>query len=707
MQEKYTMIIAEKPNAAKKIAQALSEGKFETKKTEEGVPYYIFTRKGKKHLVVCAAGHLFNLDAKNSRWIYPVFEYEWKPSFSVRKSAEFSKKYYTAIKKLSSYADEVIVATDYDTEGEVIGYNIVRFILGRKDAKRMKFSTLTKDELITSYEKASYHLDFNQLEAGMARHEVDWLWGINLTRALTLSLKNDGVKAFSIISTGRVQGPTLALLAKREEEIKKFKPKPFWELHATVVIKGKKFDAYFEKGRLWKKDETEKLLKKLKVKKGKIVAIKRRKYKQNPPVPFNTTDLQSEAYAQFKFSPRQTLNIAESLYQSGYISYPRSASQKLPPSINYKKILKALSSFSQYKRFIEKILSSKEIKPNEGKKEDPAHPAIYPTHEVPDPSKLTPQQRKLYDLIVRRTLATFGEPAERESVKVYIEINGERFILEGKKTIKPGWTEIYKPYLSMKEQLLPDIKEGEEVKVSKVESIEKETQPPARYSQGSIIKEMESRGLGTRATRAQILQTLYDRKYIVGKSIQVTALGEKVIKTLKKFSPKVISEDLTRKLEEEMELISSKKKTRKEVVEEAKKILEEILKDFKKNEKKIGKELSDAIIRAREASRILGPCPNCKDGYLKIMRGRSGKLFAGCSNYPKCKQAYPLPQHAKIEATGRICPHCHTPIIKVIRKGKRPFTMCLDPNCPTKKDWGKKNGNSSKKVLSKRSKKSS
>ena len=701
MTQKYIAIIAEKPNAMKRIAEALAENKSLKKHvTENKTIYYTFERNGKKHVVLCAVGHLFNLDAKQSKWTYPVFDYEWKPSFIVRKASAFSKKYYDTIDSIIDKAKEIVVATDYDTEGELIGYNIVRFMGKNNDAKRMKFSTLTKDELISSYQNMLPHLDFKQLEAGMTRHELDWLWGINLTRALTLSLKNNGGKGFSILSTGRVQGPTLYLLFKREQEIKKFKPKTFWEIQAQLKVDHLTLTANYIKSKIWNKKDVEKVLGGAKAKECIVKNITKRSYNQLPPVPFNTTDLQAEAYAQFKFSPRQTLNIAESLYQAGYISYPRSSSQKLPPSINYKKILNALTKIPKYKKFVQKILSQEEIKPNEGKKEDPAHPAVYPTHEIPDLNKLTSQQKRLYDLIVRRTLATFGKPAKRESMRILVSIGKEEFVLTGKRTLELGWTEIYKPYLAIKEQILPELKIGDKLKVVKVESLEKQTQPPSRYSQGSIIREMEKRGLGTRATRAGILQTLYDRKYIIGKSIQVTILGEGVTKTLEKFSPDVLSEELTRKFEKEMELIYKGKKKRSKVIKEAKKTLKKILNQFKQNEKPIGKKLSKSLMQAREKARILGPCKKC-DGVLKIMRGRSGKLFAGCSSYPKCSEGYPLPQHARIEPTGKICPKCGTPIIRVFRKGKRPFTMCLDPNCPTKADWGKKNEDTKKKVLSK------
>lgn len=730
MAEKYTLMISEKPDAMRRIAEALAEGKSLRKRVNENnVAYYEFKKNGKKHVIVCAVGHLFNLDPvkKGKGWTYPIFEAEWKPSFEVRKESGFSKKYFEVVEQMSKGASDHIVCTDFDTEGSVIGFNVLKFICGVKDGKRMKFSTLTKDELVESYSTMSKHLDFGQVESGLTRHELDWLWGINLTRALTLAMKNQAQKGFAILSSGRVQSPTLAILFEKELEIKKFKPTPFWELNLHVKMDGMEVIANYEKDKIWKKEEADKVLQDCKGKDSVVKDIKKRQYKQSPPVPFNTTDLQAEAYSQFKFSPTQTMGIAEGLYQAGFISYPRSSSQKLPLSINYGKILKALASLSQYKKFAEELLKKEKLIPKEGPREDPAHPAVYATWEVPDLKKLTGQQKKIYDLIVRRTLSTFADEATRESVNIVLDVNGHKFIAVGKRTTEPGWIEIYEPYLATEELILPELKVGQTIKVLKLEQLSKETQPPGRYSQGSILKELERRNLGTKATRAEILQTLYDRRYILGKSIQVTKLGEAVTMALKEFSPRILSEDLTKYFEKEMDEVFNGKKKREDVVEEAKDTLSDVLKEFKENEKKIGEKLLEGLQEARKEERQIGICPNCKIGELRILRSRfSGKFFVGCSSYfkcakcgftrttckckceicgqpkgkckcswkekkwnPTCQTGYPLPGGASIQATGKICEKCNTPIIQVWRKGKRPFRMCLDVNCPTKADWNK------------------
>ena len=734
----YTLIIAEKPDASRRIAEAIADRKPAVHE-KNGVNYYEFTVKGKKHFCVPAVGHLFVLNPvkkKNpGRWEYPVFDLEWTPTYS-RKATKWTEKYFRNIEELAKGATDFIDAADVDNEGEVLLYNILRFICGVEDAKRMKFSTLTKDELVNSYINKDLHIMRPMLESGLTRHSLDALWGLNTTRALTLALKTQEQKGgFAILSSGRVQSPTLNLLLERELEIRKFKSTPFWEVQMHLKIDGHDVIAKSDEDKIWKKEVADKVLEKSKGKDAVVENVKKREYKQSPPVPFNTTELQSEAYNQFKFSPTQTMGIAESLYQMGAVSYPRSSSQKIPVVLNYQKILKAIGTLKPYEKFVAEILKMEKIAPREGVREDQAHYAVIATWEPPDLSKLNAQQKKLYDLIVRRTLSTFGEEATRESNTVTLDVNGNKFSLVGKRTIEAGWTKYYGPYISIDELVLPELKIGQILKAKKVEQLEKETQPPGRYSQGSIMKELEQRNLGTRATRAEILQTLYDRKYIFGKSIQVTKLGEAVIKALKEYAPRIISEELTKRFEEDMELVYDGTNRREDVVDEAKKVLTEILSEFKLNEKKIGKELAKALEITREDERTLGTCLNCKTGQIKVFFSWfTKKRWAGCSSYskcakcgfskpackckcgicggikskckddwkskvwyPSCQTGFPLPAVGLITALHKNCETCNWPMIQVWRKGKRPFRMCINHKCASKDEWGKKKDAGAKK----------
>ena len=688
------LIITEKPSQSLKIAEALADKK-PSKKTEKGVVYYELKHKGKDILVGCAVGHIFNLKEKKSNgWTYPTYDYEWPPSYKISKDSSYTKKYLDVLKKLSKLSGEFTVACDYDLEGSLIGYNIIRFICNKKDGRRMKFSTLTKDELVNSYEKALKHLDFPLIESGEARHMIDFLFGINLSRALTLSVKN-ATKRFKILSTGRVQGPSLKILAEREIEINKFKSEPFWELESIGDITSK-----HEKGMFWKEEEVKKIHNKIKKEKKAVVdSIKKSEFPQAPPFPFDLTSLQLEAYRSLRINPKDTLEIAQELYSASYISYPRTSSNQLPPSINVKKILTDLSKQKEYKELCEELIRENKLTPNNGKKQDPAHPAIHPTGVMP--KKLDDRQSKIYDLIVRRTLASLAEPAKRETQTVKLIIKNEPFITKGTRTIEKGWHKFYGRHNPHKEEELPKLTEKQEIKVKKINLLAKETQPPKRYTPASIIKELEKRELGTKATRSAIIESLYNRNYVKDQSLEVTDLGLKTVETLDKYCPEILDEKMTRDLEEDMEEIRAGKETKEKVIDRAKRDLDKILKHFKENEIKIGKELSVANQETLEKESIVGKCPECKKNDLRIMYSRRFKsYFVACSGYPKCKTTFSLPNYALPKPTDKLCEECKSPLVLMIRKGKRPYEYCINKQCPKKEEWLKQQ----QKIIKKKSK---
>ena len=671
------LIISEKPSSAQKIAEALADAK-PKKIVEDKVSYYELTHNDKKIYIGCAVGHLFNLREKNKKgWTYPVFETEWAASYEINKGSEFTKKYIDVLSMLAKKCDSFVVACDYDLEGSLIGYNILRFIAHKKDGRRMKFSTLTKEELQESYENASKHLDFPLIESGETRHLIDWIFGINLSRALTLSIKN-ATKSFKILSSGRVQGPALKILSERESEIQKFKPKPYWELEALGDI-----NSQHKNGKFWEEKEVKKIHERIKDEKSTVVKqITRKTQLQSPPNPFDLTALQLEAYRLFRINPKDSLAIAQNLYTKAYISYPRTSSNQFPANINLKSILQKLEKQDEYKKLIQELLSRGQLKPNNGKKQDPAHPPIHPTGV--EPKKLSDKDRRIYDLIVRRTLATLAEPAKRESISVELDIKKEPFIATGIRTIEQGWHKFYGKYATFEETTLPDVKEGNLVKIKKINLLSKETQPPKRYTPASIIKELEQKNLGTKATRASIIDALYQRDYVTGQSIQVTNLGLKTVQTLEKYCPEILDEEMTHKLEQDMENIRDKKETKEKVLSNAEKHLTKILKHFKENELKIGKALSEANFETMEQESRIGQCPECKKGILHIKKGKFG-LFIACDRYKEgCKATFSLPSNALIKPAEKICKECSYPEILVIRRGRKPQTVCLNLDCKTK-----------------------
>jgi len=664
------LIICEKPNAAFKIASALADGK-PIKNSVNKVPYYEVTHSGKDIIIGCAVGHLYGLKQKEKKVVLPIFDVEWIPTADINKSSAFSRKYLNVLKKLVKKADSFTVATDYDIEGEVIGLNVVRFVCKKQDAKRMKFSTLTKDELVKSYENANSTLDWGQANAGETRHMLDWYYGINISRALTKAITTTG--SFKLMSTGRVQGPALKLIVDKEKEIKAFIPVAFWMISLKGKVNDGKIEAWHIKDKIFEKGDADKIFEKVKdSKKGKVKDVNTKKFNQAPPFPFDLTSLQIEAYRCLKIPPKKTLEIAQELYTGGYISYPRTSSQQLPSSIGYKKILNGLSK--KYKQEVSLLLKKKSLTPNNGKKTDPAHPAIYPTGIIPKLEDL-----RLYDLIVRRFLACFGTNAVRQTIKAEIDVKNEIFITKGTTTVEQGWHVLYGKYATFKEEELPLMKKNDVVDISKISKLDKETTPPKRYTESSIIKELEKRNLGTKATRASIIDTLFQRGYVDGKAIEATELGIRTSDTLSKHCPRMVDEALTRHFEIEMEQIRAGKKDKEKVIDESKKIVTEIINKFKKEEKAVGKELLAANKETVNVMTHIGKCPNCKKGLLSIRRGKFGKFIA-CDNYPDCKTIYSLPS-AMVKPTKNICEHCGLPKVLIIKKRKKPQEVCINSKC--------------------------
>ncbi|MDD5700094.1 MAG: DNA topoisomerase I [Candidatus Nanoarchaeia archaeon] len=671
--EGYELIITEKPQAAEKIANALGKS---VKRNAHGVYYHEVDRNGRKILVACAVGHLFTLTQKTRNSGIPVFDLYWAPNYMVRKN-DFTKRYYDVISSLVKNAGSVTIATDYDIEGEVIGLNIVRYICGQEDANRMKFSTLTPVELNVSYEHKLNHLDWGQAIAGETRHYLDWLYGINLSRALMDAIKTTG--RFRIMSIGRVQGPTLNIIVEKERRISEFKSQKYWQIFIMAEKGSEKLELEYEKDIFNKKD-----LEKFESLKGRKILLNTEKSSQSipPNPPFNLTALQTEAYRLYGITPSRALQIAQSLYLGGLISYPRTSSQKLPPSIAYKEILEKLAKHYGVQKLITKD------KPVEGKKSDPAHPSIYPTGENYN-AELSDDDSRIYDLIVRRFLSLFCDDAIIDRKAIKGEVDGLKFFLRGSSVKKKGWLDIYP--IKMEDKNIPDA--SGEFKITNVRNCEKETQPPKRYSPASIVSELEKRNLGTKATRAAILETLYDRGYIQDKSIEATPLGMSLISTLEKYSPIIIDEKLTRQFEGEMDSIQQMHKDftekEKKVVNEAKVSISNILDEFNKNKGKIGQELVEAntsFIEQQKKENTLNKCPKCGEGNLAILYSKkTRRFFVACNKYPDCRNTYPLPPNGLIKKTDKVCEECGFPMLIRLSKGKRPWIFCFNPECPVNK----------------------
>ncbi|MHA2357149.1 MAG: DNA topoisomerase I [Candidatus Heimdallarchaeaceae archaeon] len=686
VQGPYILGIAEKPQAAQRIARALDEKSKPQLQRIKNVPIYTCQRDNKKIVIAPALGHLFTLSPISKTWNYPVLDYEWLPSHEVDKKAR-TRNFIDIFKSLSKGAENIIVMTDFDREGEVIGFLILKYLLGREQAERMKFSTLTRRDIIEAYEKREKTLDQGFLNSGLIRHYVDWLYGINYSRALSLAMKRVSGK-FKTISIGRVQGPTLRSVIDLEDRIELFVPIPYWTIESEVIIENETFKAFYEKSQISNQSDAFKIVDECKSLIGRVKDVLKEEQSRYPFPPFNLGDLQREAYIHFRFSPNKTLDLAEKLYLKALISYPRTDSQKLPMTLGHKSILQKLEKQSKYAPFASEIINLKKFKPVEGKKTDAAHPAIHPTGNNPS-SNLPTDELRLYDLIVKRYLSLFGKKAIISKTKIIIGINKHNFEVRGSRIVEEGWIKYYKPYFSLHESTVPTVKMDDKIQFKFIEAKEHFTSPPTRYNESTLLQKMEDEKIGTKATRAGIIQTLFSRGYIGGRTIKPTPLGVAVISVLQKQYPVLVKSEMTRNLEDIMETVQNQKSDIGDIVVSIKKELQEMLESFHEKEVEIGTSLYQNLQKTEKSEPlVLGNCMECKVGKLRILKSKkTGKRFIACSSYfdtaIKCSATYPIPNTGTIKTTKKTCPHDGLPIIEW-RKGRTKRQMCISTECPSK-----------------------
>jgi DNA topoisomerase-1 len=670
------LIITEKNISARRIAYILSGGKFKVEKSYN-LPIYVFKNGEDEYKCIGLKGHILKVD-------FPPQYQNWQkvnPKELINAGlikVPIHKNILKLLQKEAKGVDEVIVATDFDREGELIGFDVVNEVKKVNPTvvvKRARFSTLTPGEIKSSFS----HLEepyLNLALAGGARQDIDLIWGATLTRFISLASSRLG-KQF--LSVGRVQSPTLCLVAQREREIREFKPKPYWQLKGLFQREsGEEFWAPHEKERFWNEDEVKALLEKL-GKVGRVQSVEREERKISPPPPFNTTSFLAAA-SSLSISPARAMRIAENLYMNGFISYPRVDNTVYPKSLNLRGILKEISKIEDFSPYCEKLLAQKTLRATRGKKEATDHPPIYPT-AVPERDKLGKDEAKIYELVVRRFLATLSPFALVEFSKITIDMDGEKFLLKGQVVKEEGWYQIY-PYTRRKDEEVPDLEEGESLEVKDFQVERKETKPPPRYSQGKLVQEMERLGLGTKATRHQIIQNLYERGYIKGDPIRPTELGLAVAETLLQHMEPISSPQMTAELEEEMDRIAEGEKEKREVVEHSRSMLASVMNLLETKKKEVGHTIKAGL---RE-ERLVGECPLC-GGELRVVRSkRSGKRFVGCSNYPKCKNSFPLPQNGELLLEGEVCSLCGSPKVKVLNRRRKPWEVCLNPDCPGKRE---------------------
>ncbi len=681
----YTLVICEKPDAARRVSDALSGGAPRSELVD-GTTVFRFIRKGEEFVVCSAQGHVYGVsDPLDERSVYPVFDVEWYSSDLLDEDNAGAARRISAIRKLSAGAAKFVNACDFDVEGETIGYNLLRYACGGKEgvALRAKFSTLTKEDLLKAFDDITPQEGQGLARAGRTRHAIDFVWGVNLSRALSQSALSSGHR-YRTVSIGRVQGPTLNFLVQREREIREFVPVPYWKATGTFEQDGKKLSAGYARDRIDTRAFAGKVRDDCVGKEAVATSVLRNSVQIGPPVPFNIGDLQKEAYRVFSYTPSRTLQIAERLYLAALISYPRTGSQRLPPSIGYVRILQGVGKMPAYSALADELLRA-EPKPVQGAKSDPAHPAIHPTGEVPR-SGLDASEASLFDLITRRFLAAFGPSARRELVDVTLAVGEHEFKVAGGRTVFPGWMKHYGRHSAYRDTELPPVSKGDRFRVLDVRIEEKFEQRPPRYNQSSLLEKMEREGVGTKATRADIIATLVGRGYVSGESMEVTDLGLSVIETMAMHAPSIISTELTREIEERLEAVEGGSEGEAAILRETVRSIASQLSELGANEDEVGKQIDMALMSTVAKAFVLGKCPVCKTGELRIIRSKATKKrFVGCSNYSSgCRASAPLPQQGTIRTTSRTCDHCAWPVVYVVG-GRRPWRLCVNPDCPGKR----------------------
>lgn len=662
------VIVAEKADAGRRIAYFLSEGKSKAKRSG-GLNYIEFETEQDKFLLISLSGHIVEMD-------FPKELNDWsrvdlkKLIFAGVKKDLKNKTAGKTLQDLGKNAEEFIVATDYDREGELIGVEALEVAgLERSDKNRRitraKFSALTKEDITGAFNER-IDVDYDLADSAAAREEIDLRWGAVLTRFFSVSTNRLGK---NFLSVGRVQTPTLALLVEREKEIRSFVQQPFWRIVVTFNKKGK-FRGLYEKGDIFDRKEAETILQAIDGKNGNTVDFLKEEKKILKPPPFNTTEFLREA-SRIGIVPARAMSIAESLYVKGYISYPRTDNTVYQRSINLKSILKKLLN-GEFSDDVKTVLDQETIRPSRGRTETKDHPPIYPVNAA-KPGIFKGDFLRVYELIVRRFLATLYRDGLREVRKAVIKVGEYNFVSEGSKIIDPGWLQLY-PYRKVQESYHPDLEPGEEVKAVEWNMEEDVTKPPPRLDYANLLRKMEELKLGTKSTRPDIIEKLQHRGFIEGNPIRPTYLGMGFVDALNTINSPITKPEMTATLEDDMDKIAGRETSREEVVNVSKDMLVGVLDGFVDNKERV----VEVITKALHQGDILGQCP-IHSTDLVLLKARAAAKIK-CST-PGCKIDFYAPIRALIKLEDKLCPECSLPLIRIIRKGQAPEIRCIDPQC--------------------------
>jgi DNA topoisomerase-3 len=651
-----TVVLAEKPSVGRDIARVLHCHK-------KGNGYF----EGDKYIVTWALGHLVTLadpeayDEKYKTW--RLEDLPMLPSSLKLVVIKQTGKQFQAVKAQLNRKDvkEIVIATDAGREGELVARWIIEKARVQKPIKRLWISSVTDKAIKDGFNKLRNGKEYENLYASaVARAEADWLVGINATRALT-------TKYNAQLSCGRVQTPTLAMIAKREEEIKNFKPKLYYGV--TVVTEHMKFmwqDSKTKDTKTFDKDKADKILAGIKNKSAEVFEVDKVYKKSYSPQLYDLTELQRDAHKIFGYSAKETLSIMQKLYeQHKLLTYPRTDSRYLSTDIvdTLQDRVKACS-VKPYTKFTANILKSP-IKVNKSFVDNSKvsdHHAIIPTEESAVLSSLSDKERKIYDLVVKRFLAVLYPLFEYEQTTVKAKIGQETFVAKGKRVLSQGWKEVYENRFEDEdesvEQTLPVVQKGDSLKILQVTQTKGETKPPAPFNEGTLLSAMENPvkymadeskdliqtigktgGLGTVATRADIIEKLFNTFLIEkkGKDIFITSKGRQLLELV---PDELRSPALTAEWEQKLDSISKGSLNKQDFITEMRSYAKTVVNQIKNSDKRFK---HDNITGTR--------CPDCGKLMLEV-NGKKGKMLV-------CQDRECGHRKTVAKLTNARCPNCH------------------------------------------------
>lgn len=636
------VILAEKPSQASAYTEA-----FDEVKRKNGY-YVVSNNQFKEAIITYGFGHLVNLcspedyDKKLRKWdlnTLPILPNPFKFKIGKGKSEQ-----YNIVKKHLDKADIIIIATDLDREGEAIA----RFIINHsgnenKEIKRLWINSLEKDEIKEGFKNLKDGKDFYSMyKEAESRSFADWLVGMNLSRLYTIYMQNNGMKgAFSI---GRVQTPTLYLIHQRNKEIENFISKPFYEMYSEFANEKGNYKGKYA-GRFDSIEEINKFIDKnnLNESNGIIEEINTEEKKTYAPKLFSLSDLQSEMNKKFNYGASETLKTMQSLYEKKIVSYPRTDCNYIgSPEFKYLK-----ENLNSYLNLVNENIENPEL--NEDKryvngKKVQEHYAIIPTRTIPKLENLSEKERNIYNSILYRTISIFEKPYIYDETNIITKVNEIEFKTTGKTEKEKGWKKLFKEEEKEAEINLPSLLKGDNVR-SDIEVKEGKTTPPKHYTEGTLITAMknvgrslddkenqeilkEIEGIGTEATRANVIDTLKNQEYIItkGKNILVTEKGKTLCETIKETE--ITNAELTADWEKYLKKIRNEEGTQKAFIESITRFIEHLITTAPATFK--SSDIEKQVSKIEEESKI-GICPSCNKNIID-----KGKFY-GCSGYPDCK----------------------------------------------------------------------